>query len=183
MCVDNSNNQSVPLHKQLELIRFERGVEVCESIASHHAQLTTLELERLNIILTGKPDDPWRDQTTTLTLPSGRQETMSLHTNFKLIAREKLHYATGLAENGGCLDAAVSIYVALVLAHLFKDGNRRTAALAALYFLCRYGTPIPGKALYAVKPGDLRDEKQVGTLKTAISEMARFASRGNQGKT
>ncbi|OFZ70289.1 MAG: hypothetical protein A3K03_01845 [Bdellovibrionales bacterium RIFOXYD1_FULL_44_7] len=165
------------LHKQLEQIRFERALEVSESLASHRALLTTAELARLNNILTGKTEDPWRQEATTVTLPSGKKENLSLLTNPKLIAREKLHRATALAESGSVIEASVDIYVGLVLSHLFRDANRRTAVIAADYFLTRYGLHISGAALHALAAGDLREEEQVNELKKKIFQLAKQTSR------
>lgn len=159
------------LQNQLERIRFERALEVCESMANHRVLLTTTELARLNNILTGRTEDPWREESTVVTLPSGKQETLSLLTNAKLIAREKLHRATTLAEAGAIVDAAVDIYVGLVLSHVFKDANRRSAVLAAHYFLHRYGVLVSGIALHALAVGDLRDMNQVSALTRSINAL------------
>lgn len=165
------------LRKQLELARFERALEVCESLAGHRALLTTAELARLNNILLGTSEEPWRQEKTTITLPSGKTETVELVTNPKLIAREKLHHATELAEAGGVIDAAVEIYVGLVLSHVFKDGNRRCAVLAAHYFLHRYGIHVSGLALHELGLGDLREQGQIEILRATIEQMAKFAAR------
>lgn len=167
------------LRKQLERTRFERALEVSESMADHRVLLTTAELARLNNILTGsKPeDDPWRQEQATLTLPGGRQETLALISDPKLMTREKLHRATELAENGAVIDAAVDIYSGLVLAHVFKDANRRTAVLAAHYFLKRYGVALSGLALHEIGLGDLRQEGQLEALRETIHQMAKFAQK------
>ena len=110
-----------------------------------------------------------------MTLPSGRTETLSVMTNPKLIAREKLHRSTELAEAGSIVDAAVEIYVALVLAHVFRDANRRSAVLAAHYFLQRYGIRVSGIALHQLGVGDLREEEQVKILRKKISQIAGLA--------
>ena len=171
------------LKLQLERARFERGLEVAESMADHRALLTTAELTRINNILTGVSpsspdhDDPWRREPVTLTLPSGRSETLALIPNPTLTMREKLHRATELAEGGSVIDAAVNMYVGMVLAHPFKDANRRTAVVAAHYFLKRYGQPLSGMALHELGLGDLREEGQVDALRETIRQMAKFASK------
>lgn len=177
-----SLNRPLDLKRQLEITRFERAMEVTESLAAHRALLTTAELSRLNNILTGKDaaHDPWRRDPVTLTLPSGKTETFHLIADPVVSAREKLHRATELAEGGGVdsvIDAAVDIYAALVMAHVFADANRRTAVLAAHYFLNRYGVPLSGLALHEIGLGDLREEGQIESLRDTIRQMAKFASR------
>lgn len=174
-------NSPVSLRRQLEMTRFDRAMEVAESLAEHRALLTTAELARMNNILTGKSQDsneePWRAKPVTITLPSGRTETLALIADPKVTAREKLHHATELAENGAVIDAAVDIYAALVLSHVFEDANRRTAALAAHYFLRRYGAPISGLALHELGLGDLREEGQIESLRETVTQMAKFAAK------
>ncbi len=176
-----SPNSPTSLAKQLELTRFERAMAVSESMAARRVLLTTAELARLNEILTGKSDgDPWRQEPVTITLPSGRTESFALLADPKRTAREKLHRATELAEAGAVVDAAVDIYVGLVLAHVFKDANRRSAVLAAHYFLQRYGIPLPGLALHEIGLGDLRQEGEIESLRSIIHQMAKFvAKRGS----
>jgi hypothetical protein len=113
----------------------------------------------------------------TLTLPSGKNVTLSLIADPKMTSREKLHRATELAEAGKVIDAAVDIYAGLVMAHVFKDANRRTAVLAANYFLRRYGVPLSGVALHEIGLGDLREPGQLEALRETIHQMAKFAER------
>jgi prophage maintenance system killer protein len=170
------------LRRQLEMTRFDRAMEVAESLADHRALLTTAELARMNNILIGKTpeNEPWREKPVTITLPSGRTETLALIADPKVTAREKLHHATELAENGAAIDAAVDIYAALVLSHVFEDANRRTAALAAHYFLRRYGAPISGLALHEIGLGDLREEGQIESLRETVTQMAKFAKKAKK---
>jgi prophage maintenance system killer protein len=165
------------LKRQLEIARFERAMEVSESMAEHRALLTTTELARLNTILVGKETDPWRQGPVTITLPSGQTETLSLIADPVVTARDKLHRATELAEQGSVVDAAVDIYAGLVLSHVFTDANRRTAVLAAHYFLRRYGVPLSGLALHEIGLGDLREEGQIDMLRKTITQMSEFARR------
>lgn len=169
------------LKRQLEMARFDRALEVSESMATHRALLTTAELGRINNILTGKNIDPWRQSPVTVTLPTGEKETMSVVSDPVVMARDHLHRATEKAENGQVIDAAVDIYVALVLAHVFEDANRRSAVLAAHYFLRRYGVPISGIALHEIGLGDLRAPGQVEALRDTIHTMAKFAMRQQKG--
>jgi len=166
------------LGRQLERARFERALEVAESLALHRALLTTAELARINNILTGKEvDDPWRHEAVTLNLPSGRVETLALITDPVLTTREKLHRATEDSESGATVDAAVDIYTGLVLSHVFRDANRRTAALAAHYFLKRYGVPLSGIAIHEIGLGDLRQPGQIQSLRETVHQMAKFVTR------
>ncbi len=169
--------QESPLKKQLEMARFERAIEVSESLAQHRALLTTMELERLNHILTGKSDDPWRSEPVTLTFPSGKTETMQVIGDPKVSVRDKLHIATEMAEAGNVIDATVTIYSGIVMIHPFQDANRRTAVIAAHYFLHRYGVPISGTALHELGLGNLREEGQIDLLRDTIAQMARFTAQ------
>lgn len=177
---NETDGSSISLFKQLSISRFDRALAATETLAHNRSLLTTMELERLNGILNGKTIeqlDPWRTSPVTLSLPSGRVETLSILRDPKLTAREHLHEATELAENGHVIDAAVSVYVQLVLSHAFKDANRRSAVLAAHYFLLRYGAPLSGLALHEIGLGDLREPGQIEALKDTISQMAKFAAK------
>ncbi len=167
------------LLKQLEMTRFERAMEVAESLADHRALLTTVEIARMNSILTGSKNPPWRENTATITLPTGKQHTLSLHSDPVINTRDLLHRCTETAENGAYVDAAIDVYIGLVMSHAFEDANRRTAVLAAHYFFRRYGVPLSGLAIHEMGLGDLREPEQVQTLRETIHQMARFAnSRG-----
>lgn len=167
------------LAKQLEKARFERALSVSDSLAEHRALLTTVELGRMNTIITGRKDDedPWRREAVTLKLPSGRIETLAVITDPVLTTRDKLHHATEAAENGHVIDAAVDVYVGIVLAHPFRDANRRTAVLAANYFLRRYGVPLSGTAIHELGLGDLREPGQIEALRETVHHMAKFVAR------
>ncbi len=97
------------LKRQLEMTRFDRALEVAESLATHRALLTTAELARVNQIVVGKNIDTWRQGSVTLTLPSGTTETFAMIADPKQNAREMLHRATEGAERGAIIDAAVDI--------------------------------------------------------------------------
>jgi hypothetical protein len=178
------------LKRQLEITRFERARGVIESLAEHRALLTTMELSRVNDILTGTQTagslpmaEPWRQEPATVTLPSGATHTFSLLRDPKLSSRELLHRATELAEEGGNpVDAGIDAYIGLVLLHAFKDANRRTAVLAAHYFFQRYGVPLSGLALHEIGLGDLREEGTVQSLRDTAHQMVKFASRGKPSR-
>ena len=177
---------SSALKRQLEVTRFDRAMEVSESLALHRALLTTAELARLNNILTGSnpgeqrtesDEGPWRKGTVTITLPSGKTETLAVIADPVIMAREKLHRATELAESGDVIEAALSIYTGLVLAHVFEDANRRTAVLACHYFLKRYGVPLSGSAIHELGLGDLREPGEMESLRETVKQMAKFAAK------
>ena len=183
---------SVALKRQLEMTRFDRALEVVESLANHRALLTTAELARLNNILTGtnpgeqrteEESGPWRKGMVTITLPSGKTETLAVIADPVVTAREKLHRATELAEAGAVIDAAVDIYTGLVLAHVFEDANRRTAVLACHYFLKRYGVPLSGLAIHELGLGDLREEGEIESLRETVRQMAKFAAKKTPGSS
>ncbi|NDD92418.1 hypothetical protein EBZ37_10070, partial [bacterium] len=70
--------------------------------------------------------------------------------------------------------AAVELYVKMVLSHYFQDANRRTAVLAAHYFLKRYGTPVSGVAIHEMGLGDIRDPDQIDALRQTLRNMAKL---------
>jgi hypothetical protein len=164
------------LRVQLERARFERALEVCESLVAHRALLTNAELARLNNILTGHQptDDPWRQGPMSVTLRSGRQVQFAVMADPKVHLRDRLHHSTELAEAGQVIEAAVEIYVNMVLSHYFQDANRRSAVLAAHYFLKRYDTPISGLAIHEMGLGDVRDPAQVEALREALRNMSKL---------
>jgi|GEM_PF-568396 len=178
--IGSMENRPDSLARQLENARFERAFDVVESLALHRALLTTAELARVNIILTGsrQDDDPWRREPVTLVLPNGKKHDFALITDPLLTTRETLHRATALAESGGVVNAAVDVYAGLVMSHMFRDGNRRTAALAAHYFLKRYGVPLSGLAIHEIGLGDLREPGQIELLRETVQQMAKFVTRG-----
>lgn len=168
------------LHKQLETARFDRALKIVDSLCEHRALLTTGELGRVNQVITGKTEDPWRQQPTTLSHSSGRTFTFALMADPRTLARDKLHHATErcLSEKSDdVIEAATDLYVALVLSHVFTDGNRRTAAAAAHYYLRRHGIPLSGTAIHELGIGDLRDAAHVQALRDTIRQMALFAMR------
>ncbi len=174
------------LKKQLERARFERAFQVAESLALHRALLTTTELARLNEIVTVNKEkrssvftDPWRHEAVTITLPTGQEKTLTLMIDPILMAREKLHHSTEMAEQGLKIESGIKIYVELILAHVFKDANRRTASLASHYFFKRYGVPVSGMDLYQLGLGDLRQENQIQSLTEKVCQMAKFGEKRN----
>ncbi len=159
------------LLKQLETARFEKALLISESMAEGHIVLNTTEIARLNNMLTGKTDDPFRKESVSVTLRSGDIKTLAIVSDPKSTAREILHYSAELAEKGLLLDAAMNAYVSFVLSHVFEDANRRTAALVCHYFLKRYGFPISGVDLHEIEVGDLRDKAEVESLRLKVANL------------
>lgn len=175
------SRKSRTLKQQLEQTRLERAFEIAADLAAKGALLTAPELARLNEVVTGsrstKEDAPWRQEEVTLTLPSGKRETLSVIVNARRIARDKLHRAVDLADCGSVLEAAIGLYVGLVQSHVFTDGNRRTAAVAAHYFFARHNIPISGLSLHELGTGDMRDLNQIQELESALRQIAKFSSK------
>jgi prophage maintenance system killer protein len=177
MAPRDGESKSGFLKRQLEQMRFERALEVTESMALHKVLMTTSELTRLNNILTGTEEDPWRQEPVSLRLRNGKTKNLSLIANPKQAAREKLHRATEFSEKGTPLEGAIQLYISLVLVHVFKDANRRTAALAAHYFFKRYRIPLSGFALHEIAVGDLREEEQTKNLWENIQQILMFVTK------
>ncbi len=166
------------LTKQLEQTRFDRALEVTDSLVKHQALLTTAELARLNQILIGKNTDPWRYQSTTVQLASGRKLTLALIVDPIRTMREKLHGATEKAENGAVLDAAIDIYLALMGMRVFLSANRNSAVLASHYFLKRYGLLMTGRDIdQLVGTADLQQEEEIQNFRQSVYQMARFSEK------
>ncbi|MFN7684583.1 MAG: hypothetical protein ACK5QT_04130 [Oligoflexia bacterium] len=165
------------LKAQLERARFERAMDVAQSLAEHRALLTTTEAARLNTILTGRAptDDPWRQGPASLKLRSGREVQFAVMADPIIHLREKLHQATEMAESGNALEAIVMLFSNMVLSHYFSDANRRTAAIAAHYFAARYGLQLSGLALHEMGLGDLREEGRIDALRAALEGMLRVS--------
>jgi hypothetical protein len=165
------------LKAQLERARFERAIEVAESLATHRALLTTAELARLNNILTGRQPthEPWRQGPASLKLRSGREVQFAVMADPIINLRERLHHATELAESGDVLTAVVSLYANMILSHYFSDANRRTAAIAAHYFASRYDLPLSGVAIHEMGLGDLREEGRIEALRQAFESMLKVS--------
>ncbi len=168
------------LLRQLEKARLERALAIVDSLCEHKALLTTGELARVNQVITGKNEDPWRQETTTIQHSNGRTFSFSLLADPRILARDKLHQATErcLSEKADeVIEAAIDLYCALVLSHVFVDGNRRTAAAASHYFLNRHGIRLSGTAIHEIGMGDLRDPHETKALYDTIRQMASFTKR------
>lgn len=163
------------LQRQLERARFERALEVAESMAESGAFLNTAELGRINNILRGAKDEPWREGPAICVLPSGRQETFQLLADPVNRAKEILRNAKDRAAAGEVIEAAADVYAQLVLNHVFKDANRRTGAVAAAYLLNLYGHEISAMGLHELGLGDLRAEGQLEALRETLRMAVKLA--------
>lgn len=167
-----------PLRQELERMRFERALAKVEDLAGRRMLLTTIELERMNIMILGESQDyqPWRDTPHTVALKSGRQATFSILREPKQLVRDVLHAATETAEMGNPLEAAMHVYLEMVKLHAFNDANRRTAVLSAHYFFERYGLPINGRVLHDLGLGDLSQTDVQESLRATLQQILRFAT-------
>lgn len=155
------------LRKQLERTRLERALEIVREMADTNKFLNSTELARLNNILCGEKGEPWRDGVAEIALKSGNKASFHMIADPISHAREILTRAKDRAANGQVVEAASELYADLVLNHLFKDGNRRTAVLASCYLLELYGFDVSPMAVHDLGLGDLREKGQ----KEAISDL------------
>lgn len=164
------------LKKQLELAKFEKTIEYVSSSARGQKHLNAQELAHINNMLTGSSDDPWRTQPVTLQLPSGNEEHFSVVSNPMIRAREIIFQARDTVTAGGDVgEAATKLYQQLVLSHLFKEANRRTAVAATSWLLCEHGINIPALGLLELGIGDLRAAGQSETLRGLIKHTIEIA--------
>jgi prophage maintenance system killer protein len=159
-----------PLQKQLEQERFARVISHVEQTANSIKLLNATELARLNQMINGHTEDPWRQDAASIQLPTGKVHQMSVMNNPLHVARDVLELANQLADQD-LPEAAFQLYSKLVLAHLFKDANRRTAALATLWFLRANGGDVDVVKLSQTPAGDLREAADVSKLKSALTPL------------
>ena len=159
-----------PLQKQLEQERFARAISHVEQTAHTIKRLNSSELARLNQMLNGYSEEPWRFDPTSIQLPSGKVHQMSVMSNPLVTVRDIFEIANQLAQQD-LKEAALQLYTKLVLAHLFNDANRRTAALATLWFLRANHGDVDVVALAETSVGDLREEADLKKLKAALSPL------------
>jgi hypothetical protein len=157
-----------PLQKQLDENRFLHGVNYVEQNASGIKRMSTSELAHLNQILTGNTDDPWRLEAASVTIPSGKTHQFNILSNPIHLARELLGTTHEMAGNGDNLEAAFRLYSQLVLLHLFRDANRRTAALGTLWLLRAHKVDADPKELANIDVGDLREQSDMSGLRDQL---------------
>lgn len=141
------------------------------------AFLNTAELARINNILRGETSEPWRDDATVLKLRSGREENFQVLADPVNRAKEILTNAKSRAAAGDVVAAAADLYSQLVLAHVFKDANRRAAVVAAAYLLKLYGLEVSAMGLHELGLGDLREEGQMQALRDMMSNAIKLSQK------
>jgi hypothetical protein len=164
------------LHKQLEEQRFLHGIAYVEKASLGLKILSTSELVHLNRLLVGdnmgsSTGEPWRFEQALVVIPSGRTHQFNILTNPIVSAREILGNCWQTAGNQELLRAAVRLYSELVLHHLFKDANRRTAVLATLWLASSHGSRFDGRELAEFPIGDLRDPVDLLKLEDKLKKM------------
>src|SRR5437868_2233711 len=88
------------LLRQLERARFERALEVVGSLVEKGAFLNTAELARINNVVLGTKEEPWREGAAICKLPSGREENLQLLADPINKAKEILRTAKDRAAAG-----------------------------------------------------------------------------------
>lgn len=159
------------LQKQADEAHFSHAIAYVRNEAHGLKKLHTSELARLNQILTGNNEDPWRFTQTKIQLPTGHIEEMSMIENPMAKAREILGDTHQLEANDKVSEAALSIYTRLVTAHLFNDANRRTAALAAYWVLESHNQNVDPHAIVKIPVGNLRDHEQLSKFSTLFTAL------------
>ena len=179
----NQDDQSPPrnpnfLKLQLERARFERALEIAEGLVEGGKFLNSAELARINKVITGTTGEtePWREGAAACVLPSGRQERLQILSDPVRKARELLHEAQERAQSGDVTDAAAELYAQLVLSHIFKDANRRTAVVAAAYLLRLHGVYVSAMGLHELGLGDLRAEGQMEALRETLRNAVKMSA-------
>jgi hypothetical protein len=160
-----------PLITQLEDQRFLHAVNYVEANANGLKKLTATELSQLNQLLTGQAGDPWRLSPASVTIPSGKTHQFNVLSNPIHQARDIINSALQTASTGDLVDATFNIYSRLILAHLFNDANRRTAALASLWLVRYHGKDLDAISLASGALGDLRERSDSENLANKIAAL------------
>jgi hypothetical protein len=173
-------NPKNPLQKQLEQQKFLHAIDYVRNEAQGLKRLTTAELSRINLFLTGHtqtPDaDPWRRDAVEISLPGGHVHQMNILSNPTMRARDLLGAALQTSGNGQGLEAASFLYSQLVLEHLFLEANRRTAVAAALWIMLISGYDCDAQWLLSVPIGNLRQFADLSNLQQKIASGAKKLS-------
>ena len=162
------SSQKSSLQKQLEQEKFLHGIAYVQNASIGIKKLTTAELAYLNQLLTQQNEEPWRLNPTEVVIPSGQRLQFNLISNPVAQARDILGNAFVTAGNDQVIEAAVDLYSQLVLNHLFKDANRRTAVLATIWLLNSNGIQVDPQKLHDIPLGNLRDKANVHSLAAKI---------------
>jgi prophage maintenance system killer protein len=161
------------IRKQHEEQRLRHAIDYVHSSTNSAKKITTSELARLNRIITAGEDTAWRSEPIVIKIPTGKVQNFSLISNPMDDARRILGQAYDQASNGNVKEAAVYAYLQLVEEHLFREANRRTAALAAQWLLNEYDLDIDAHKLLEIPVGDVRDASEKKQLMTKISQLIR----------
>lgn len=162
-----------PLHKQLEEQKFLHAVAYVDQAAGGPKILTTSELGYLNQMLTEKNQEPWRFEAAAVTIPTGETHHFNVLSNPIVSARDLLGETFQEAGNGDLLVATFHLYSQMILRHMFRDANRRTAALAALWLVRSHKMQIDAIELEKFPVGDLRNPADLDRLKQKLSMLIR----------
>ncbi|HVK61392.1 MAG TPA: hypothetical protein VM432_07570 [Bdellovibrionales bacterium] len=160
-----------PLQRQLEDQRFLSAVHDVHQAAGGIKKINSMELAHLNQVLTDSKEEPWRFSEMEVRLPSGNLHHFNVVSNPINRARDILGAANQMAGNGEVKEAALFTYSELVLAHLFKDANRRTAVLATIWILENAGHRVEAQKLLEIPLGDLRNIKDRTTFTHAFFDL------------
>lgn len=164
-------NKQNPLQKQLEHQKFLHAVDYVRNESQGIKKLSTTELARINSFLSGNSEEPWRFDTVEVQIPSGALHTMNMISNPVSRARDLLGNASQMSGNGQGLEAASFLYSQLVLGHLFKEANRRTAVAAALWILLISGYDCDAENFLRIPIGDLRKQTDLDSLRSKIESI------------
>lgn len=159
------------LQKQLDHQKFLHAVDYVRKESQGLKKLSTTELSRINSFLSGISDEPWRFDSVQVQIPGGSLHTMNMISNPVSRARELLGTALQMSGNGEGLEAATSVYSQLVLNHLFKEANRRTAVAAALWILLISGYDCDAEKLLSIPIGNLRNRADLDSLRSKIESI------------
>ncbi len=162
-----------PLQKQLDHQKFLHAIQYMRTAANGIKRLTTTELSRTNEFLSGSDSDPWRFDSVEIQIPGGKRHKVNVHSNPISRAREILGNAIDMAANDKIFEAATYLYSHLVLEHLFKVANRRTAVAAIVWILENHGYECDAEALLETPIGDLRDPSDLSSLEDKIKKFSK----------
>lgn len=151
------SSQKSELQKQLDQQKFLHGISYVQQISSGIKKLTSNELAYLNHLITNhKTEDTWRFDPVEVQIPSGAKVHFNIISNPLARARDIIGDAFQKAGNDEIIEAAAMLYSQLVMEHLFKDANRRTAVLATIWLLNSNGVDADPLKLHDIPIGDLR---------------------------
>jgi len=149
-----------PLQNQMIEQRFLQGVNYVQQASHSIKKINTGELEHLNKILIAGDEESWRFEAAQVLIPTGKSHQFGLVSNPINKAREILGNALQMAGNREPKKAALYLYTEMILGHLFRDANRRTAVLAAIWILHGEGFTVDPQAMLDLPVPDLRIDKE-----------------------